>query len=312
MLALQAYAFASAMLFSAASVFFDLRERRIPNPLNALGFAAALAFAAASGRQLFEFLIFSAAAFAFAYLLYRLGVWAGGDAKFFTALLAFMPVVAGSATPFFGLEKIVFVFLASAAFCLPLLAAMHCGKILGLRPEFFSAFSSSVKPALFGAAFSSFVYFAYSAIFGLVSEKFFELLPSAFTIALAMSFAFSFSAKSFAIISKKVLRREVPVSSLREGDIPAQSVFLRSGRVQYWEPPSVGQLLGNALKLDSSALAAAFPPKGGIVSCLSARGVSADEIVNLKKVGVKHLVVKQSIPFAPAVALGFAAVAWFA
>ncbi len=290
------------------AVFFDLRERRIPNQLNYFFLFAAFSLSLAFNKLGFSFVIFATAAFVFSYLLYYLGAWAGGDAKFFTALLAYYPLLKSA-----SLGVIPLVFIASAVVLVPTLFAIHFNEIVSFKREFFSAISSSLRPSLRGAVFSTLLlsafYFATGQFALLALEKIFPQLAAAFAALLALSFL----KKSFSFISQKILRKPVPLSSLREGDIPAKSVCLVKGRVVLWQPPSFSQLLASAGRLDFVRLKNIFyPPGTEVCSCLRARGLSAPEIVGLKKAGVKTLVVKKSIAFAPALALGFALVAWLA
>ncbi|MEK6924161.1 MAG: prepilin peptidase [Candidatus Micrarchaeota archaeon] len=104
---------AAALAFAVAASFFDLRERRIPNALNFAAGALAAAAAVASGAEMIPFALFSLFSFIFAYALYKLGAWAGGDAKFFTALCMLLGVES---------QALLFVpalFLISVAVSLP-------------------------------------------------------------------------------------------------------------------------------------------------------------------------------------------------
>lgn len=302
--ALENAALAVAALFCVAAVAFDLRERRIPNNLNLLAFLTAVLFAALESKLSFEFVLFVAASFVFAYLLYKLGVWAGGDAKFFTALMCFFALLKADSPEF-----IVFIFLAAAALTLPVLLLLHWKKMVSFRGEFVSAAAGSLKPALAGAATSTAIYLLYALATGADASS--PRLLQGFALSLAIFFAVSFFGKSFGVVSEKVLRQTIPVARLEEGEIPGQSVYIKEGAVCYWSPPSPKQLLWCALKFGANkALAEAFPPGREIVSCLRAAGLSKQEITKLKKAGVKQLVVKQSIPFAPALALGFWLAVW--
>ncbi len=104
-----------SLLLCVAASFFDLKQNRVPNALNFSGLLAALsiAFLGGIGRALFfQFAasLFFAAVFAF--LLFRAGAWRGGDAKFFVALGAFLPLLLEKWHAFSFLE----FFIASAIF----------------------------------------------------------------------------------------------------------------------------------------------------------------------------------------------------
>jgi Flp pilus assembly protein protease CpaA len=83
---------AFALTFAFAASLFDLKERRIPDWLNYSFLAAALVFGWIQG-VFGTTLLFSAVAFVFAFVLFKAGVWAGGDAKFFSSLSAFLPLL---------------------------------------------------------------------------------------------------------------------------------------------------------------------------------------------------------------------------
>ena len=99
----------AAFAFIAAASVFDLRFRRIPDLLNAGFFVLCLAASLYYGTGvLAQFALFSALSLFFSLLLYRMGAWGGGDAKFFIALSASLAVFGKS------LESAVLLFLLSA------------------------------------------------------------------------------------------------------------------------------------------------------------------------------------------------------
>ncbi|MFA6049405.1 MAG: prepilin peptidase [Candidatus Micrarchaeia archaeon] len=113
------WAILAALFFCLAASIFDLKTGKVPNSLNYAGFAAALAAAFSGGLPsalLAQYAILLFFSFCFAFALFRIGAWGGGDAKFFTALAAWLPFVApdGAGNPFVFLE----IFLASAVFLL--------------------------------------------------------------------------------------------------------------------------------------------------------------------------------------------------
>ncbi len=104
-----------SLAYAAIAAAWDLSSRRIPDALNLAGVVIAVIAAVLSGTSLLPFAALSVAAFAFAYVLYRLGAWAGGDAKFFTALCMFL--FSAAASPL----VIIALFLTAALFSLALL-----------------------------------------------------------------------------------------------------------------------------------------------------------------------------------------------
>ncbi len=103
-------AFAVSVLGLSAATFTDFRERIVPNRLNFFLLGCGLlihalysVFASSIVPMLFS-LIAAVVAFLFGLLLYKAGVWAGGDVKLLTALGALNPVnpfVAGLFFPFY-------------------------------------------------------------------------------------------------------------------------------------------------------------------------------------------------------------------
>ena len=87
----------SVLAFILSSGFFDLKEKRIPDWLNAFFFLLALVLAWLQG-VFSQSLVLALVSFAFAVVLFKLGVWAGGDAKFFASLSAFFPLL-GKTSP---------------------------------------------------------------------------------------------------------------------------------------------------------------------------------------------------------------------
>lgn len=88
--------------------WLDYGERKIPDWLNALFlvFSLSASYLNASLPLFLEAFVFS---LLFSIILYRLGAWAGGDAKFFTTLCSFLPLFALPAIP-----SVATVFILSA------------------------------------------------------------------------------------------------------------------------------------------------------------------------------------------------------
>ena len=116
---------------SAQSFQSSTCATRIISPLVLLVFALALALAFYKNIFSLNYALFIAAAFCFAYALYKLGAWAGGDAKFFTALLAYLPLL----TPKYGFEHILYAFLASALLLIPVTLLVFSREVLALRNQ---------------------------------------------------------------------------------------------------------------------------------------------------------------------------------
>ncbi len=332
-------ALVSFIIFAAVATVFDLRERRIPDVLNFFFLVVAVGLVFSSGSFSTAYLLFIAASFIFAYALYRLGAWAGGDAKFFTAATAFLPLFGIRVDDAFYFLSFAWVFIASALLLVPALVLVYWKKLFGARKKIFSAALNAVRPAASGAlaaagttfilsralyaSESFFLVFAVLFFFYLIRIPFWAGVVLAFFSAyyspvqtieffvffLAVLFLARFSRVVHPVISKRVFIKKIKAKDLVEGMIPAQTVFLRKGKPVAWRP-SVKELVG-------AALSGKFPgPPGRIVADSSrAAGLSPNEIRELKRLGVKYLPVRESIPFTPVLAVGelvFVVVAWLA
>lgn len=109
---------AVSLAYCAAASAFDFRERRIPDFVNYSAMAFATAIAWMYSLDLVSYAVYSAYSFVFAYTLYRLGVWAGGDAKFFTAACMLLSIDGPSALVPISL------FLIAALVSIPLALAL--------------------------------------------------------------------------------------------------------------------------------------------------------------------------------------------
>ncbi len=317
---------------SAASSLYDLRLRIIPDWLNYASLAVAVGACAALGGLDLGYGLFVAAGFAFAWALYKLGVWAGGDVKFFTASSAWFGLLKSTQPLTLGEA-----FVASAFLAFPIAVVWYrhrlkendnaikgivanSWKAAGLAGAFSAigaVFSSQfgILPGLVAGLVASLLASRHKAITALIAAGCLILSPYLFVVGgiggAAVGWAGFMLINCFVVLSPRVLRRTVPVSQLQEGDIPFSSVYVVNGTVRYWTPPSVGDLLAMAWRLDASELSRLSPPPNPVASCLDAGGLSNAQISDLKKAGgVTKLVVKESLPFAPAIALGFIAM-WF-
>jgi Flp pilus assembly protein protease CpaA len=211
--------FAEAIAFSAFSflaVYSDMKTRVIPNKLNYGFVLIAIGFASYSQSSLDYFLLILFS-FAFAFVLYLLGAWAAGDAKFFAAATAFYP--------FF-----------------------HAFHVLSFLSLFINA-----------------------------------------GVILAAYFLF--------VERRMPLARKIPLNKLREGMVSAEVLYLEGRKIVRWTP-----LVGFARML----LGKSFLPAGRRLVSLKASGVGKKEVKELKAAGVKYLLVRESVAFAPAIVAGFA------
>lgn len=286
-----------ALVYALAASWLDLRERKIPNALNAGAFA--LVFLAAFFNGFFAnqlgvwFVVFIAVAFAFSFAIYLAGAWAGGDAKFFTVLAAWAFML----KPVSGWESVavtlVFLFLASVVLFVPFAAFVYAKELKKLKTKetVVAALKTGAKEGVVLAVLA----FAFALLFNPANAL------AAGATGFSFACAFSVLAGYWGLLREKVF---VFKARVEEGVVPAVSLVKAGGKVKEWKMPGVSEIVKGALK---GALPAV--PKGVLLADASkARGLTSGEVKQLKANGVKLLAVKRTLAFAPALAGGF--VAW--
>ncbi|MBI5884756.1 prepilin peptidase, partial [archaeon] len=136
--------FLFSLLVLGIAGYTDLKKRIVPNRLTFTAIAAGLAIQLLAGiyfndLSLFYFaLIAGIMTFACGYVIYRLGMWAGGDVKLFTAIAVLQPVNYGILRDLLGLNQ---AWLASISlplfpltlFFYSLLAMLPLGAVISLK-----------------------------------------------------------------------------------------------------------------------------------------------------------------------------------
>ncbi len=314
------------LVFFALVCYWDLKYRIIPDEIN-YGFlvAAIILFYLKHSISPYYFL-FILVSFIFAYTLYKFGVWAGGDTKFFTSLSAFLPFFIN-----INFLSIFLMLLISVVIAVPFLLLIHLRELVKRFSRIKSAFSGSFKLAVSNSFFSAFILalfsfansiFLYLLLF--VISFFFRpklrisivlflvvaiLFPQStvlfYLVAFSMFFVY-FLSKSLFSVTRSLLTKNVDIKELKEGMIPAYSVYLDGGKPKIWKPPTMSNLLSHAKNLDVfSLLSMSFKPKNLVVDSLKARGLTTGEIKKLKLLKIKYMQIKESIPFAPLLVGGF-------
>ncbi|MFH1751292.1 MAG: prepilin peptidase [Candidatus Micrarchaeota archaeon] len=333
------------LFFIALVFYFDLKARIIPDVVNFFFMFLAIALAILKYEFDVSILLYSYApffilSFAFAYGLYRLGVWAGGDVKFFAALMAFMPsyLPAGEAldntAPFS-------VFITSALVLIPITMVYNFSDIFVFRGVFRRLFVDSIINSAKATALSFSALFILSRFAQVYDSPllilaflilslmvriplkialpimlvgfFFLRLEDYVSLVLVLFFAslfLQFIRGAFGVISKRVLTKVVAVSNLREGLIPAETIYISNGKLRRWSPEDafrqINRLLSGGVHIRPYRVFSDMKPKGKIIAdSLKARGLTAGEIKQLKSLRVKQILVKESLPFAPVIAAAF-------
>lgn len=266
--------------------------------------------------------------FIFSLVLYKLGAWAGGDVKLFTALGALVPLaptrlVETSRIPNIYTNYPLFPFLIlenSVVIAFPFIMTYVFWKTFSnkkLKNEFKTMLKNTVIKSVCLSA-SVFGILAILSLVGLPSWiSLFPLLILAFLprkfwygfscgllvagllinenwlmfVSLLLTSLFGFGFMEAVIHGRKALQRRIAVRKLKEGMISAELVFIKNGKVR----KSSRSWLEKIRHLE---------PPNTIVSDLSATGLTRRQIENLKKFGIKSILVKESIPLIPILLLG--------
>ncbi|NYZ79699.1 prepilin peptidase [Candidatus Micrarchaeota archaeon] len=308
--------FAIALFFFIIASFADIKKHEVPQTITytlliiGLFLHAAESFFTGNAAPFVWSAGMSVACFAFSYALYRLGVWAGGDVKLFTALGAILPYY--GAIPFFpfvalassliAVFPVVFIYvLYNLVKVKGFLEKTKGIFMLGFRRSLAAPFivvssyfiASSAGIPLASLAIAPLIYFMKKpGLIFAVAVTLFSFYTGSSNIWLFAS-VFSASVLTFTLLAsysaakKHVLRETKRTSALKEGDILAKNLIRRNGRLIFEEP-----------NLRS------FNDKRIVLSALNAGGLEKRDIALIKRLGVARVELKKSIPFVPVFTLG--------
>lgn len=257
--------------------YFDLKTREIPPtiPYSLIAIGLVGHYFTDTQTTFISGLLMAFITFVFSYALYKTGVWAGGDVKLFTALGFILPTFGKiDFFPFFVFATALFAIFPFMIIYVAYYLARNRRAVLESRKNFKRSFKRAVTSIPF-----------LLALLFLTST----LTPLNFVYSLTMSIIFFFGWESFKIARKYVLREVIPVKLLKEGMIPAQDVFT-SGRKVILKEPTFFELLR--------------PKSDLIVDSRKAMGITDEQVKTLKKLGVKELEIKKSLPLVPVFAIG--------
>ncbi|MCX6802631.1 MAG: prepilin peptidase [Candidatus Diapherotrites archaeon] len=298
----------------AIAAYTDLKERIVPNRLSysliALGLALHIAYAFLSSDFLIAAycIISTIYAFLFSLLLYKAGVWAGGDVKLFTGIAALNPLnlfIAGKlglysvkifeplAIPLFPLTLFVFTLFSM----LPVTVFIVLKRSHGEKAFRELAVELAVTVALaiawlafYQAQFGLFLFFVFSAF----------LLHFAFKMMLA---------------SRVFLRKTVNITALEEGMIPAETIAVKNGGIERERGEGLLDMKSfiNYIKQYKVTVQEGTAKERKVLAdSRLARGLEPQEISKLKKL-VKEgkledfIQVKESAPMVPAILAAYVA-----
>jgi preflagellin peptidase FlaK len=282
------------------AAYTDLKQRIVPNKLNLFLLASGLVLYAVSSvlYTSWQPIIFSLIAltysFLLAYVLYKVGFWAGGDVKLFAALGCLNPVNPFIARifgfqgfvlnePLFPIELFAFTLFAILPVTIAILIKRSDSK---LRAKLLSFLAIIVLFALLSVVVNV------------------EIVANAFAYLAVLLLAY-FLILCFPL-AKSVFVREVKISELQEGDIPAEAIRVVNGKVVREKGFNMKKLINYMVQYKMGAEIA----HKDIVSPLRARGVTPQEITELNELVAKGLLedsilIKESAPMVPAILVAY-------
>ncbi|MEK6942232.1 MAG: prepilin peptidase, partial [archaeon] len=340
----------------------DLKKRIVPDTLSytliagGLSFQLIFALANNSLSGFFTALAITAATFAGAFILWKIGVWAGGDVKLFTGLAALNPVNYGAIRDFFGINMPIFgsinfplfpltLFIYSFLSMVPL-AIFITIKAIAQNKELQKKLFTETKAKIFGIIISALLVSAtvfflqkyganpifsipallaigffgkkVSAIIGTLAFLASALIGGTGQIAATAGVAAAFFllyllVKLYLIAKSDILVEKIPINKLEEGMISAQTIVSENGVAKIVPNASMKMVINHFRNNNVGKVMELFNPKGKILaSPANAGGLTIEQVKGLKEAAKRKeipdfLLVKKSVPFVPAVLIGYVA-----
>jgi preflagellin peptidase FlaK len=348
--------------------YSDLKEGVIRNkltfPLIAIGIVLNAIYVFTSTASIFLFIecvFVTGVIFALGYIFWKMGAWAGGDVKLFTALAALLPFYAIPLYPplvtyqILGLQfpaEAIYPFpftliINSILSILPFLLIYVFYIVIKNKPHLMGELTSPIKDykknIVLTLVVTSAVTLTYtltkqlniqiilltliliyllSFIISKIPNRIKAVLISVFTVyALITNFKITITGivlifisliiigiarKLLTSVSKEALQDNYKISELKEGMIPAYSIFEKDKKV-YVDDQSFMTRVRNALKTGNVSLI--NPPKGKLLVSSMAAGLTEKDINLLKELKNKNKIIdvfriKKGVPFAPSILIG--------
>lgn len=357
-----------AVVVCVYASYSDLKEGVIRNkltfPLIAIGIVLNAIYVFTSTASIFLFIecvVVTGVIFALGYIFWKMGAWAGGDVKLFTALAALLPFYAIPLYPSLVTYQILGVqFPAEAIYpfpftliinsilsILPFLLIYVFYIVIKNKPHLMGELASPIKDykknIVLTLVVTSAVTLTYtltkqldiqiiilsliliyllSLIISKIPNRIKAVIISIVTVyALITNFKITISGmvlifislivvgiarKLLTSVSKEALQDNYKISELKEGMIPAYSIFKKDNKV-YVDDQSFMTRVRNALKTGNVSLI--NPPKGKLLVSSMAAGLTEKDINLLKELKNKNKIVdvfkiKKGVPFAPSILIG--------
>lgn len=333
------------------ATYTDLKERIVPNKLNyGLAIIGLILFLIQSIMQnsplpfIYSFLGMCFGFF-FGWIMWKAGIFAGGDVKLFMGLGALNPFTPallriGALTnmnlPIFPVTLFIyslFAFLPYGIF----VVIVKLLKNKKMQKEIFEEMKPKVLLSIHASFFTSAAYVMLATyqintlliipliiIWGLFKKNKKYATIMSILIAFILNYTLFFQALLATILIsvifysllkilfsvKRVLVSEIEVRKLKEGMIPAKTLIWKGKKVVELEGISLTIVMDSIKKKNSNLLKEMLSPKKEIISAMKARGINDEELILLKQLAKKGLIpkkimIKESMPFVPTMLLGY-------
>ncbi|MCX6803676.1 MAG: prepilin peptidase [Candidatus Diapherotrites archaeon] len=315
----------------------DLKERIVPNKLNygltiiGLALFGSLSIAQFSTLPIAYSIIGLASGFMFGWVLWKIGVFAGGDVKLFMGLGALNPftpsilkagIFSTASIPLFPISLFVYALLAFLPYGMfvliyklyknkksrkEILAEMKPKIILSIHGAIFAAcayvilthfqfFGQTPLITLIPIVLWGFLrkYKKYATIAGIIISAWMNIWLLLIALISAMIFSvLIYTAIKLMLSSRRLLVSEIEVKKLEEGMIPAKSLAWKGKKIIQIEAFNFNLLIKNAVQKKMGALTELVKPQKEIISARKARGLNEEELKELKKFATKGLIPKK-------------------
>ncbi len=333
------------------ATYTDLKERIVPNKLNyGLAIIGLILFGIQSIMQsnplpfIYSFLGMCIGFF-FGWIMWKAGIFAGGDVKLFMGLGALNPftpallkigLLTNSNLPLFPITLFLyslFAFLPYGIF----VVIVKLSKNKKMQKEIFEEMKPKIILSIHAALFTSAAYtilIAYSInslltipiliFWGMlkINKKYatiislilavilnYILLTQALIAAILISVIF-YSMIKILFSVKRVLVSEIEVKKLTEGMIPAKTLIWKGKKVVELKGIDFATIIKLIKDKNSNPLKEMLAPKKEIISGVKARGLNDEELIIVKQLAKKGLIpkkmlIKESMPFVPTMLIGY-------
>ena len=348
--------------------YSDLKEGVIRNnltfPLIAIGIILNAIYVFTSPASIFLFIecaIVTGLIFVLGYVFWKMGAWAGGDVKLFTALAALLPFYAiplypsivnyqilGVNFPAEALYPFPFTLIINSILSmLPFLLIYVFYIVVKNKPHLMGELASPIKDYKKNIVLTLVVTSAVTLTYTLTKELDIQIVLLSLILIYLLSFVISkipnrikavlisvvtvyalftnfkititgivlifisiiileIIKKLLTSVSKEALQDNYKMSELKEGMIPAYSIFEKDNKV-YVDDKSFITRVKNAINTGDVTLI--NPPKGKLLVSSMAAGLTEKDIEVLKELKNKNKLadvfrIKKGIPFAPSILIG--------